>query len=383
MKNIVRQIGFLGMALLLSACNGFFDKDNTPPPSPLVTFTPEIQPRLLWSTKTGSGSSGEYLKLQVALTEKWVFTADKTGTVTAVDKSNGHVQWRTATHIFVAGGPAAGDNIVVIGSRKGNVYALRQVDGSLLWKIDIAQEILAQPVIAHGMALVKATNGLLYALSTQDGHTVWSARQVEPALILRTASSPKVDGNNVIVGFANGNLAKFNLHDGNIQWSQAVAIPEGGFAIQRMIDIDANPIIFHNHIYAATYQGKIAALSQVSGDILWSETISTFTGLAADDNQVYATDAKSWVWAFNADQGSEIWHQRRLADRQITGPAIMGNYLVVGDKEGYLHWLNQKDGHFAARVKVNGAGMIVSPLVENNVLYVATTDGYLKAYTIS
>ena len=84
----------------------------------------------------------------------------------------------------------------------------------------------------------------------------------------------------------------------------------------------------------------------------------------------------------NADTGNPVWQQTKLLDRQITGPAVMGNYIVVGDKEGYLHWLSQQDGHFAARVKTSRSGMIVSPLVENGVLYVVTTDGYLMAYKI-
>ncbi|OGT46547.1 MAG: outer membrane protein assembly factor BamB [Gammaproteobacteria bacterium RIFCSPHIGHO2_12_FULL_41_20] len=366
--------------LLLTACNGFFDKDNTPAPSPLVSFTPEIQPKLLWSAHTGSGNSGEYLKLQAALTDKQVFTVDKKGNVAAVDKTNGHIQWRLATHIAAAGGPAAGEDIVVIGGRKGDVYALQTANGRIRWQVNVNEEILAQPAITQGKVFIKTTTGYIYALSTQDGHTLWSTHQTEPALILRTSSAPIIMGNDLITGFANGNLVKLNLHNGDTIWSQTIAIPDGSFAIQRMVDIDANPILFHNHIYAATYQGKIAALDRYSGDIRWSQNMSTFTGLAADDDHVYATDAKSWVWAFTATQGNETWHQSKLVNRQITGPAIMGNYIVMGDKEGYLHWLSQKDGHFAARVKANRAGMIVSPLVEDNILYIITTDGYLMAY---
>jgi len=59
----------------------------------------------------------------------------------------------------------------------------------------------------------------------------------------------------------------------------------------------------------------------------------------------------------------------------------MGRYVVVGDAEGYLHWLGRTDGHFAAREKV-GAGMYSAPIVENGVLYALTNGGTLVAYRL-
>ena len=41
---------------VLTACNGFFEKDNTPEPKPLKQFTRGNQTTIVWSVKTGSGS---------------------------------------------------------------------------------------------------------------------------------------------------------------------------------------------------------------------------------------------------------------------------------------------------------------------------------------
>ena len=105
-------------------------------------------------------------------------------------------------------------------------------------------------------------------------------------------------------------------------------------------------------------------------------------GIAADKDRVYISDAKSHVWAFDAESGRVDWRQSQLEARNITGPAIMGNYLVVGDAEGYLHWLNKQDGHFVARVQVNSSGIIAAPVVVNSILYVVTMDGHLAAYRV-
>ena len=56
----------------------------------------------------------------------------------------------------------------------------------------------------------------------------------------------------MIVGFANGNLAKLSLGSGDLHWIRPIATAEGAFAIQRMIDIDADPVLYGHNIYAAT-----------------------------------------------------------------------------------------------------------------------------------
>jgi outer membrane protein assembly factor BamB len=383
MKTINKILIISLLSAGLSACGTFFDKDNTPPPSPLVNFKPEINTTYAWYTSVGSGSGKEYLKLVPAVSDTAIYTTDSNGRVTATNKINGKTIWVNKTDFSVSGGLGAGDGIAVLGSQNGDVVALNQIDGKIRWQQKTSTEILAAPTIANNIALVKAIDGKITAYSVLDGHVIWTYQQVEPNLILRGASKPEISNNSVVAGFANGNLSKLSLHSGNLDWQKTIAIPEGSFAIQRMVDIDANPLVLGNRIYVATYQGRISALDLSSGQDIWTHDISSFTGIAADAEHVYVTDARSHVWAFDHNNGGVTWRQIELEARNITGPVVMGNYIVVGDAEGYLHWMSKQDGHFVARVKVNGSGIIATPVVENGVLYVLTKDGHLGAYQVS
>lgn len=379
-NHIIKSFVLAACTLSLTAC-GFFDKDNTPTPTPLTQFSPEVKPQRLWSTRTGSSIGNEYLKTALAVGDTAIFTAGIHGVVTSTDKLNGHINWQTNTRISITSGPGIGEGIVVVGGRKGDVIALQQTDGRQLWRTSVPGEILAKPAIGQGTIVIKAANGLVRALSARDGHELWSAQQVEPNLILRGASAPIILDHHVIVGFANGNLAKLGLNDGQSLWQQSIATPEGAFAIQRMIDIDADPVVFNHQLYAATYQGKIDSLDLASGKILWSHDISSYTGMVADEAAVYITDAKGYVWSFDANTGSINWRQNRLEARVISGPAMMGNEIVVGDAEGYLHWLSKTDGHFVARESI-GSTIYAAPVVDHNILYTLTNTGYLVAYTL-
>jgi outer membrane protein assembly factor BamB len=384
MRYIMKKIKIVligALSTLLCACSGFFDKDNTPPPSPLVNFTPEARIHTLWNTSTGNGTGKEYLKLMPALNEQTLFTASHSGTVTATNKNSGKTRWQVNTGHPITAGPTAANNLVFIGDESGNIIALSQDNGGQVWKTKVSSEILAAPTAAQGKVLVKTIDGKLTALNDKDGTILWTYDQTEPSLILRGSSAPQIHHNDVIVGFANGNLAKLSLNQGTLLWQEAVAIPEGNFAILRMIDIDADPIIYSNRIYVATYQGRIAALDLNSGKSIWTHDISSYTGSTADNNKVYITDAKSHIWAFDANNGTVNWRQNELEARNTTGPVTMGNYIVVGDEEGYLHWLNKQDGHFVARVRVNSSGILATPVVDNNIIYVVSRDGHVAAYT--
>ncbi len=46
--------------------------------------------------------------------------------------------------------------------------------------------------------------------------------------------------------------------------------------------------------------------------------------------------------------GTEPWSTHYTENRLLTAPIING-YVVVGDTEGYLHWLDRSSGEFVAQ----------------------------------
>src|SRR3990167_6298430 len=131
---LFKQLVFLFSFCILSSCNGFFEKDNPPPPAPLVPFQAKLHPKLHWGVRTSYHATGDYLRIQPAITKDKIITADRKCTVTAVSKKNGRLLWQTATTLSIAGGPGADNGFIVIGSRKGQIEALHEESGTILWK---------------------------------------------------------------------------------------------------------------------------------------------------------------------------------------------------------------------------------------------------------
>jgi len=380
-NKLIKNFAYVAISCFLVGCSGFFDKDNTPTPTPLTQFPAEIKPHLLWSTRAGS-SVDEYLKLNPASNGSAIFTSSTSGLVTSTNQMNGNRYWQVNLKTSLTTGPGVGDGIVVVGTRHGEVIALNQSNGQVLWKNQVLGELLSSPAVNDGIVVVKAVNGYVQAFSVKNGEKRWAFQQVEPALMLYGSSAPLIKDQTVLIGFANGNLVKLGLNQGQLYWIRPVAVPEGLFTIQRMIDIDADLLVYNHQIYAATYQGKIAAFDWGSGNTFWSHDISSYTGMVADENMLYISDASGHLYAFNADSGQVSWRQPKLEYRTISAPANMGNYIVVGDAEGYLHWLDKRDGHFVARESA-GSGIYAKPIVQNGILYVLTNNGNLLAYQLN
>jgi outer membrane protein assembly factor BamB len=99
-------------------------------------------------------------------------------------------------------------------------------------------------------------------------------------------------------------------------------------------------------------------------------------------NNLYITDSHDVIWSIDKRNGQVNWKQTALKARVLTEPALIKNDLVVGDKTGYLHFIDSQTGEILARSKVSG-GVSISPYVNGRKLYVMTDNGMLNQLAVS
>jgi outer membrane protein assembly factor BamB len=356
-------------------------EDNAEPPAPLVAFDTKLRVIELWSRGT-PGVDEQYLKLAPALSGQRLFIAAPDGDVVAVDATNGNTLWDAEyDDELVTGGPGTGENMVFLGTSEGRVIALHADSGRRAWTSRLSSEILSPPLRADGIVVARTNDGKVYGLDGGSGRRVWVYDRSVPALTLRGTSTPAIDSGLVVAGFDAGRLAALDLRNGKLLWEAAIATARGRSELERMVDIDSDPIIYDGTIYVASFQGQLAAVQLESGRILWTREISSHAGFTVDDNYVYVTDDESHVRAFDRFSGGNVWNNEKLHARGVTGPARIGDYLVVGDMEGFLHWMDRVTGEFVARIRLSDARIIVPPQVVGKVLYAFSSDGELAAYT--
>ena len=358
-------------------------EDNADPPNALVEYAPEIKLEVIWKESVGVGADEKSLKLIPVIGSGKILAADREGVVQARSLTTGNLIWETETDVHFSGGPGLGADTVILGSSDADVVALNIETGEVLWKTSVSSEVLSVPVVADNIVVVRTTDGSVIALDEKTGGKRWSYERNVPALSLRGTGSPLIAGDNVIGGYDNGKLMALRLADGKYVWETTIAIPKGRSEIERLVDLDVDPIVINGVIYIASYQGGIAAISESNGDILWrNEAISSHSGLSNDSRYLYLTDSQSHVMQLDQNSGAGLWKQKDLHQRRLTAPAAYENYVVVGDLEGYVHWLSTTDGRQLGREQVTDGAIDSKPIVVDNTVYVYAKDGTLAALKV-
>lgn len=368
--------------LLLNGCGVsklWKEKDNTEPPTPLEALEPLTGVQSVWQRRIGSGTAEQHLRLAPQVEDGRLFAADPKGNVYALDARDGRVIWQQRLDVLISGGPGVGDGLVLVGSSEGDVVALDDTSGEVRWTASVSSEVLAAPQAADGVVAARTVDGKLFALNATDGSQRWVYDRTVPVLTLRGTSAPHLIDGVAIAGFDSGALVAVSLGNAQPLWETQIAVSSGRSELERMVDIDGNPLIVGNTVYAVTFQGQLAAVDLRTGNVLWRREMSSYTDMDVDSRYVYVTDERSHVWALDRFTSASLWRQTGLQARRLTAPAVIGDYVVVGDLEGYVHWLRREDGQFAARVRVGETPIMAPPVAEDGVVYVHTTGGALAA----
>lgn len=387
MRFMKTRLVILGLITLLQACtqvdNYILGKDNTPKPTPLTAITQKATMTVKWSAPIGtSKKSSAYLKLKPLVRGNVIYTADASGLVQATDKTKGHVLWSKKLEHGIAAGPTIADGYIAVGTNASHVVLLKQSDGQQVWQANLSSDALSKPAIANHKVIVKTIDGNLYAFDLLTGAKIWVADHGSPSLILKASSSPVVVGQAVLVGFSDGKLDAVDINFGHVLWQRSIAYASGSSDVERLVDIDADPIVRNGVAYLASYQGYVGALSLENGQFIWNKPASTYRNMAIDANTLYMTDSDDVLWAFDRHNGQVKWKQVSLKARGLSEPVLMGNRIVVGDRTGYLHLLSTQNGELLSRTQLSGA-IDISPSVSGNRVYVMTANGKLNCISVS
>lgn len=384
------SIVFLSVSLL--ACSSSDDEDESTRVAELNDLDNAFDVEVIWEQSL-AGVDDYFSRIKPVVAYDKVFSASRVGDVVAYDKSTGNKIWQadlsdvndersfwdSRNSALIAGGPSVGMNQVFVGTENGDIFALDAETGTLVWQVKIKGEVITTPAFDSGILVVNTASGILKALDASNGQELWKVEQDVPALTLRGISAPVIASGGVLVGTGKGELGVYILEKGQAGWTTEVGEATGSTELQRVIDVDSAPVVFGDKVYAISARGNLVAIELKSGRILWKRQYSSYRQIAVYRNDIFITNTRGHVYALNRLNGIERWSNVELSNRSVTGPAVVEQYIVVGDFEGYLHWLDQETGEIVSRHQVDSSGVHATPTVSNSIIYSQSRDGDLQA----
>ena len=356
----------------------------------------------VWDASVGSGVGDYFSRLQPVLVDDNLYVAERRGLLVALDANTGKRQWSKDFSVYRDRGffasiaklwsrgetarlssLAYANNTLYLGSENGYLFALDASNGEQRWQAVISGEILAPATVEDQTVVVNTGAGSLYAFNEETGEELWRSESDVPPLSLRGISTPLATNGGVLVGTSTGHLKVSVLDTGLTAWETAIATPTGATELERIVDIDAKPLIFGGTVYTVAYNGTLAAVEFRSGRVIWKREYGSFRNVTLSGNRLFVVDINSNIYALDRRNGVELWTQSGIRGRRLTSAVPFGDHVVVGDNYGFLHWINKQSGAIEGRFELGSddedESIFSDPIVHGDKLIAQTREGDIAA----
>lgn len=371
------RLACLLLVTTLASCSMFSSKKPRVEPAPLVNFKPSLTVRTLWQADLGRAGTPF---LAPVFTDGKVYAAGSDGKVVALDAASGRQVWSVTVDADIAAGVGADAATVVVASARGTVFAFDAATGKQRWKVKASTEVLSAPAVGSGVVVVRSMDNKIVAYDVESGERRWVVQRTAPALVLRAAPGIVINDGVAFIALPAGRLLAINTATGTARWDAPIAEPRGATELERVADVSGMPALLGREVCATAYQGRIACVDTGNGSLRWAREFSADVGPAMDQRYVFAADELGSLAGFSRDTGGSLWRSTALRGRGLSAPVSFGRAVVVGDKEGYLHFLSREEGAMLARTSL-GAQVRAAPIVTGANLVVQTVEGKLIALT--
>lgn len=377
MKRSITAFALAGSLLLLAGCSSLNPfAESGPKPAKLADFKPSAELRQLWEARIGKG--GPYV-FQPAVVGEDVYAAAHDGDVARF--KDGKAVWKVSVDKRLSAGVGSNGKLVVVATTGGEVVALDAATGAERWRAAIGAEVLAAPAVGDAVVVARTSDSRLVGLDAGTGARHWVFQRATPPLSLRSFAGVTLEGPVAVAGYPGGKLVAVSLANGGQLWELTVATPKGATELERVADIAGTPVVGRKDLCAVSYQGRAACFDTTNGNALWSRDFSSSVGMDRDSRFVVITDDNDAVHALDGASGANVWKQDALPRRALSRPLIVGDFVAVGDFEGYVHLLKRENGAFAARARADSSGISADPRsFGRNGLVVQTRDGGIHVY---
>lgn len=357
-------------AVVTAGCSSGYEK---PKPTPLASPAPAaMRVATAWSDRIGAVR----LPLQPVVVGNTVTVAASDGAVVQYDAATGKVNWRAQLDAALAAGVGSDGRFTAVVTQGGEVVVLEQ--GKVLWRQRVGARIVTAPLVAGERVFVYGSDRTVHAYDAAMGGKLWTLQRPGDPLTLSQPGVLLPVRDTLVVG-QGPRLAGIDPLRGSVRWEVPVASPRGTNEVERLADLVGPAARVGDTVCVRAFQSSVACVDALRGSLLWSKPSSGGVGLFADGRQVYGVDSTDRITAYRQADGETAWTSERFRFRGLTAPFMVGRSVVVGDAEGYVHFLSADDGTPLARVAIDGSAIVGAPVVAGDLLIVVSSGGGVHA----
>lgn len=369
-------LAVLSIALVGCSSNKIKVEEAKPNPLPKLAQSKSLVP--VFSHDVSATEQADPLRLQLDVDNGVIFALDPKGEVAAY-RGKQRIWEKKVSKRGLSSGVTAAEGLVIVGNQKGQLFALDQASGEQKWQAQLSGALLSPSLVQAGRVITLANDGTVFAHDLMTGQQVWAYKLQNAQFSLRGLASPvNLDGRTILVASSNAYVYAIDALSGVPRMQRRVAVNNGRSDIQRLNDIDGDPVVAGRFMVTSSFQGQVTVTDLAAMQVVWSEDASSNKRPEVAENKVFVAKTDGKLVAYDLGTGQLLWENDSLLNRQLSNPVMLGSDLVVGDLDGVLHLLDPNSGQLVGRSKTSGE--VRSLRVIDNQLYVSTRKGALSVW---
>jgi outer membrane assembly lipoprotein YfgL len=342
-------------------------------PAVLETLAPQTVARQVWSLK------GDSIRFPLAITaraDSFVVAGDD-GVVRALSAADGKELWRGEVGAKLAAGVGSDGRYAAAVNRDNQLVVLDA--GRVLWRKPLPTPVVAAPLVAGERVFLITVDRQVLAFDVLDGRKIWELRRPGDPLTLAKAGVLMAYKDTLVAG-QGSRLTGIDPLQGTVRWEASVANPRGTNEVERLADLVGPAVRQGELVCARAFQFAVGCVNAERGSPVWSRNAGGANGIGGDAQIIVAGDGSDRLSAWKLANGDLAWSADQFTLRKLSEPRVLGKSVVVGDFEGYLHFIDRDTGKTQMRLPTDGSALAAAPAVSGSTLLVATRNGGLFAF---
>jgi outer membrane protein assembly factor BamB len=352
-------------------------------------------PKLIWKLDIGKGNSSKFrLTSDPVVVDDKIYVMDSSSSVSRVSVE-GLIDWKVSLippldseSDTSAGGIAYGAKKIFASTGFGELFALSPGNGDVIWKHRFKAPINSAPTIIDEHVFVITANGQAFALDVATGRIKWQQQSTLAGAMLLGGSSVADYRRLALLPFDSGELTAVLKSSGIRIWSASVSTTRKGSARSNINSVTSDPVVFNDVIYTANQGGRLVALNANDGIRKWTDKDGSYSPIWVVDNSVFIVTDIAQLKRLDINSGELIWSadlpkypnkKKRNKSYAHYGPLLAGGKLWVASSDGFLRAFEPVSGNIFNKIKLpHGAASHAS--VVNGVYYILNQQGQLLAF---
>ena len=296
-----------------------------------------------------------------------IYLLNNKGYLYKINSENGKIIWKklifkylenTITGTPALSGTISKNNHVTLFAHNGSgeLVAINGDDGTTIWQKKKDLPFRGGITSFKDLIFVNDYDGNFLSINNKNGKILWNVFLGSENNSIYTTARPIVAKNKIIVPATGGTFFVISTETGEVLWSENIS---SNYQLPKLFytgDIVANPLYYQGVIYIISQSGVAAAFDLDTSKMIWNIPIGGFETPTISGETIFILGNMGLLAAIDKNSGRLRWKKKfpsyinensYFYDKEIAnykGPSLIDTKLLISNQKGTIDIIDANNG---------------------------------------